>query len=104
MEEYTHLFHENQDIAWLDKIDKRYAWLKRHLLDFEDKFGHVFPLGKHPALSILQLSILIWKMQKVLLFKIFLCIAINSNLTPRRHFATKELISSCTDEIQATNV
>ncbi|XP_016955007.1 vacuolar protein sorting-associated protein 53 homolog [Drosophila biarmipes] len=44
LEEYTHLFHENQDIAWLDKIDKRYAWLKRHLLDFEDKYGPVFPL------------------------------------------------------------
>uniref|UniRef100_A0A1B0A5Y5 Vacuolar protein sorting-associated protein 53 homolog n=1 Tax=Glossina pallidipes TaxID=7398 RepID=A0A1B0A5Y5_GLOPL len=44
LEEYLHLFHENQDIAWLDKIDKRYAWLKRHLLDFEDKFGAVFPL------------------------------------------------------------
>ncbi|XP_067623391.1 vacuolar protein sorting-associated protein 53 homolog [Eurosta solidaginis] len=44
LEEYVQLFHENQDIAWLDKIDKRYAWLKRHLLDFEDKFGSVFPL------------------------------------------------------------
>ncbi|XP_054743279.1 vacuolar protein sorting-associated protein 53 homolog [Anastrepha obliqua] len=44
LEEYLQLFHENQDIAWLDKIDKRYAWLKRHLLDFEDKFGAVFPL------------------------------------------------------------
>ncbi|XP_017480020.1 PREDICTED: vacuolar protein sorting-associated protein 53 homolog isoform X1 [Rhagoletis zephyria] len=44
LEEYVQLFHENQDIAWLDKIDKRYAWLKRHLLDFEDKFGAVFPL------------------------------------------------------------
>ncbi|XP_011187096.2 vacuolar protein sorting-associated protein 53 homolog [Zeugodacus cucurbitae] len=43
LEEYVQLFHENQDIAWLDKIDKRYAWLKRHLLDFEDKFGVVFP-------------------------------------------------------------
>lgn len=37
------LFHENQDIAWLDKIEKRYAWLKRHLLDFEDKYGKIFP-------------------------------------------------------------
>lgn len=44
LEEYMQLFHENQDIAWLDKIDKRYAWLKRHLLDFEDKYGPVFPL------------------------------------------------------------
>ncbi|CAD7093978.1 unnamed protein product [Hermetia illucens] len=44
LEEYVQLFHENQDIAWLDKIDKRYAWLKRHLLDFEEKFGRIFPV------------------------------------------------------------
>ncbi|KAL0274108.1 UNVERIFIED_CONTAM: hypothetical protein PYX00_006616 [Menopon gallinae] len=41
--EYMHLFQENQDSAWLDKIDKRYVWLKRHLLDFEEKFGVMFP-------------------------------------------------------------
>lgn len=44
LQEYLQLFHENQDIAWLDKIDKRYAWLKRHLLDFEDKYGKIFPV------------------------------------------------------------
>ncbi|XP_058054336.1 vacuolar protein sorting-associated protein 53 homolog isoform X1 [Anopheles bellator] len=43
LQEYVQLFHENQDIAWLDKIDKRYAWVKRHLLEFEEKFGTVFP-------------------------------------------------------------
>lgn len=43
MEEYKQLFHENQDIAWLDKIDKRYAWLKRHLLEFEAKYDKIFP-------------------------------------------------------------
>ncbi|XP_053684665.1 vacuolar protein sorting-associated protein 53 homolog [Sabethes cyaneus] len=43
LQEYVQLFHENQDIAWLDKIDKRYAWLKRHLLDFEEKYGSIFP-------------------------------------------------------------
>ncbi|XP_055605694.1 vacuolar protein sorting-associated protein 53 homolog [Uranotaenia lowii] len=43
LQEYIQLFHENQDIAWLDKIDKRYAWLKRHLLDFEEKYGNIFP-------------------------------------------------------------
>lgn len=43
LEEYAQLFHENQDIAWLDRIDKRYAWLKRHLLDFEDRHGRIFP-------------------------------------------------------------
>lgn len=41
--EYIHLFQESQDCAWLDKIDKRYAWIKRHLLDFEEKFGTMFP-------------------------------------------------------------
>ncbi|PSN33185.1 putative ATP-dependent RNA helicase kurz [Blattella germanica] len=43
--EYCHLFQENQDTAWLDKIDRRYAWLKRHLMEFEDKFGPMFPPG-----------------------------------------------------------
>lgn len=43
LQEYIQLFHENQDISWLDKIDKRYGWIKRHLLDFEEKYGPVFP-------------------------------------------------------------
>ena len=30
-------------VAWLDKIDRRYAWIKRTLVDFEEKFGHIFP-------------------------------------------------------------
>ncbi|XP_044738076.1 vacuolar protein sorting-associated protein 53 homolog [Chrysoperla carnea] len=45
LQEYIHLFQENQDTAWLDKIDKRYAWIKRHLLEFEDKFGAMFPVN-----------------------------------------------------------
>jgi hypothetical protein len=40
---YIQLYHENEDISWLDKIDKRYAWIKRHLLDFEGQYGTVFP-------------------------------------------------------------
>ncbi|XP_043799890.1 vacuolar protein sorting-associated protein 53 homolog [Apis laboriosa] len=43
LQEYAHLFDENQDFAWLDKIDRRYAWIKKHLLDFESKFGAIFP-------------------------------------------------------------
>ncbi|XP_058806703.1 vacuolar protein sorting-associated protein 53 homolog [Phymastichus coffea] len=43
LQEYTHLFDENQEFAWLDKIDRRYAWIKKHLLEFESKFGHIFP-------------------------------------------------------------
>lgn len=44
MQEYEQLFHESDDIAWIAKIDKRYAWLKRHLLDFENRLGKVFPV------------------------------------------------------------
>ncbi|XP_063986761.1 vacuolar protein sorting-associated protein 53 homolog isoform X2 [Diachasmimorpha longicaudata] len=44
LQEYAHLFDENQDIAWLDKIDKRYTWIKKHLMDFEQKFGTIFPV------------------------------------------------------------
>ncbi|KAJ8921190.1 hypothetical protein NQ315_013662 [Exocentrus adspersus] len=41
LQEYNHLFQETEDTAWLDKIDKRYAWIKRHLLEFEDR--NMFP-------------------------------------------------------------
>lgn len=43
LQEYKHLFQESEDTAWLDKIDKRYAWLKKHLLEFEDRLGNMFP-------------------------------------------------------------
>ncbi|XP_059139225.1 vacuolar protein sorting-associated protein 53 homolog [Physella acuta] len=43
LSEYVVLFAEDQDEAWLDKIDRRYAWIKRALVDFEEKFGHLFP-------------------------------------------------------------
>ena len=41
--EYVVLFEASQDVAWLDKIDRRYAWVKRVLVDFEDKLGQIFP-------------------------------------------------------------
>ncbi|KAM9209805.1 vacuolar protein sorting-associated protein 53 homolog [Dugong dugon] len=43
LSEYLVLFQENQDVAWLDKIDRRYAWIKRQLVDYEEKYGHMFP-------------------------------------------------------------
>nr|KAF6297314.1 hypothetical protein mMyoMyo1_020405 [Myotis myotis] len=43
LSEYLVLFQENQDVAWLDKIDRRYAWIKRQLVDYEEKFGRMFP-------------------------------------------------------------
>ncbi|XP_077152473.1 vacuolar protein sorting-associated protein 53 homolog isoform X2 [Ranitomeya variabilis] len=43
LSEYSVLFQENQDVAWLDKIDRRYAWIKRQLVDYEEKYGRMFP-------------------------------------------------------------
>ncbi|CAK8671956.1 unnamed protein product [Clavelina lepadiformis] len=43
LSEYVVLFDSSQDVAWLDKIDRRYAWIKRILVDFEDKLGKIFP-------------------------------------------------------------
>ena len=37
------MIQDNEDQAWLDKIDKRYNWLKRHLIEFEERFGPMFP-------------------------------------------------------------
>lgn len=44
LSEYSVLFQENQDVAWLDKIDRRYAWIKRQLLDYEEKYSRMFPV------------------------------------------------------------
>ncbi|XP_061073023.1 vacuolar protein sorting-associated protein 53 homolog isoform X1 [Conger conger] len=43
LSEYLLLFQENQDVAWLDRIDRRYAWIKRQLVDYEEKYGRMFP-------------------------------------------------------------
>lgn len=41
--EYTHLFQETEENAWLDRIDRRYTWIKKHLLSFEERMGRIFP-------------------------------------------------------------
>uniref|UniRef100_A0A8C4R618 Vacuolar protein sorting-associated protein 53 homolog n=1 Tax=Eptatretus burgeri TaxID=7764 RepID=A0A8C4R618_EPTBU len=43
LSEYLVLFQENQDVAWLDKVDRRYTWIKRQLGEYEDKYGRMFP-------------------------------------------------------------
>ena len=43
LSEYGVLFEENQENSWLDKIDRRYSWIKRCLAEFEEKFGKIFP-------------------------------------------------------------
>ena len=43
LKEYTILFAVGEDEAWLDKLDSRYNWLKKHLIEFEERFGPLFP-------------------------------------------------------------
>merc|ERR1719483_909692 len=43
MKEYTILFTTGEDDAWLDKVDRRYSWLKKHLIEFVERFGPLFP-------------------------------------------------------------
>ena len=43
LQEYLVLFSPDQDSAWLDKIDRRFSWIKKTLADFEQKFTHIFP-------------------------------------------------------------
>ena len=43
LSEYLVLFADSQEVAWLDNIDKRYAWVKRLLVDFEDTYAKLFP-------------------------------------------------------------
>lgn len=43
LQEYQHLYSSEQECAWLTHIERRYAWLKKHLLTFEDTLGNIFP-------------------------------------------------------------
>ena len=44
LKEYSVLFEESQENSWLDKIDRRYSWIKRSLSEFEEKFSKIFPI------------------------------------------------------------
>ena len=41
--EYELIFGEGEEGSWLDKIDSRYNWLKRQLIEFEERLGNMFP-------------------------------------------------------------
>lgn len=43
MKEYSIMFTSGEDDAWLDRVDRRYNWLKKHLIEFEERFGPLFP-------------------------------------------------------------
>ena len=37
------MFHESLEGAWLDKVDRRYAWLRRTLVTYEEECLPIFP-------------------------------------------------------------
>ena len=37
------MFHESLEGAWLDKVDRRYAWLRRTLVTYEEECQSIFP-------------------------------------------------------------
>ncbi|XP_052743016.1 vacuolar protein sorting-associated protein 53 homolog [Bicyclus anynana] len=43
LQEYEHLFSSEQECGWISFVERRYAWLKKHLLRFEDSLAAVFP-------------------------------------------------------------
>lgn len=45
----TSCFHccISMQVAWLDKIDRRYSWLKRALVKFDEDFQGTFPSEWH---------------------------------------------------------
>ncbi len=43
LEEYGIIFQDGEENTWLDKVDARYNWLKRHLIEFEERLGPMFP-------------------------------------------------------------
>ncbi|XP_028396416.1 vacuolar protein sorting-associated protein 53 homolog isoform X2 [Dendronephthya gigantea] len=47
LDEYVQLFSDTQEVGWLDKIDRRYSWLKRALVKFEEDFKGTFPPEWH---------------------------------------------------------
>ncbi|CAH0716768.1 unnamed protein product, partial [Brenthis ino] len=43
LQEYEHLFSASEECAWVAHVERRYAWLKRHLLRFEDALALALP-------------------------------------------------------------
>lgn len=43
LSDYDMLFHESLEPSWLDKVDRRYTWLKRTLINYEEESAAIFP-------------------------------------------------------------
>ena len=43
LSDYEVMFHESLEGAWLDKVDRRYSWLRRTLVNYEEECQSIFP-------------------------------------------------------------
>ncbi|XP_065890421.1 vacuolar protein sorting-associated protein 53 homolog [Dysidea avara] len=43
LSDYKVAFHDSEEASWLDKVDRRYAWLKRLLLNLSTNCPEIFP-------------------------------------------------------------
>ena len=41
--EYSIVFSEGEECSWIDRVEDRVNWLKRHLIEFEERLGPMFP-------------------------------------------------------------
>jgi len=61
LSEYKLLFDSSQEVAWFDKIDRRFAWGKKALMDVEGRFGEIFPtsweISERVAVAFCKLTV-----------------------------------------------
>ena len=43
LSDYEVMYHDSLEGAWLDKVDRRYSWLKRTLVNYQDESMSIFP-------------------------------------------------------------
>ena len=43
LSDYDVMYHISLEGAWLDKVDRRYSWLKRTLVNYQDECVSIFP-------------------------------------------------------------
>ncbi|XP_064392979.1 vacuolar protein sorting-associated protein 53 homolog [Halichondria panicea] len=43
LSDYEVMYHDSLEGAWLDKVDRRYSWMKRTLLNYEEENKIIFP-------------------------------------------------------------
>ena len=43
LSDYEVMYHDSLEGAWLDKVDRRYSWMKRTLVNYEEESRSIFP-------------------------------------------------------------